>query len=107
MSHIAIILRSASLAGSIVLAAVFYNLESGNRPADRNANPPELRAKDHELSLTLHAGIASDGKSSFFFNGQPNAPTLRLSPGDELKTRYVNDLPAQPRKSAWQVHAWT
>jgi len=96
MSHIAIILRSASLAGSIVLAAVFYNLESGNRPADRNANPPELRAKDHELSLTLHAGIASDGKSSFFFNGQPNAPTLRLSPGDELKIRYVNDLPAQP-----------
>src|SRR5882724_5228403 len=96
MSQIAIILRSASLAGSIVLAAVFYNLESGNRPTDRNANPPELRAKDHVLSLTLHAGIASDGKSSFFFNGQPNAPTLRLSPGDQLKITYVNDLPAKP-----------
>src|ERR1051325_2137788 len=96
MSQIAIILRSASLAGSIVLAAAFYDLESGNRPMDRNATPPELRAKDHVLSLTLHAGIASDGKSSFFFNGQPNAPTLRLSPGDQLKITYVNDLPAEP-----------
>ncbi len=96
MSPTAIIVRSAVLAGSIVLAAVFYNLESGNRPMDRNANPPELRAKDHVLSLTLHAGIASDGKSSFFFNGQPNAPTLRLSPGDQLKIAYVNDLPAKP-----------
>ena len=96
MSPTAMVLRSAGLACSIVLAAVFYNLESGNKPADRNANPPELRAKDHVLSLTLHAGIASDGKSSFFFNGQPNAPTLRLSPGDQLEITYVNDLPAKP-----------
>ena len=96
MSPTVIVLRSAVLACSIVLAAVFYTLESGNRPASRNANPPELRAKDHVLSLTLHAGIASDGKSSFFFNGQPNAPTLRLSPGDQLKVTYVNDLPVKP-----------
>jgi len=89
-------LRSAGLACSIVLAAVFYTLESGNKPSDRNANPAELRAKDHVLSLTLHAGIASDGKSSFFFNGQPKAPTLRLFPGDQLKITYVNDLPAKP-----------
>ena len=96
MSPTAIIVRSAVLAGSIVLAAVFCNLESGNKLTARNPNPPELRAKDHALSLTLHAGIASDGKSSFFFNGQPNAPTLRLSPGDQLKIAYVNDLPAKP-----------
>jgi suppressor of ftsI len=96
MSLTTIVSRSAAFTCSLVLAAVFYTLESGNRPADRNANPPELRAKDHVLSLTLHAGIANDGKSSFFFNGQPNAPTLRLSPGDELKITYVNDLPAQP-----------
>jgi suppressor of ftsI len=96
MSPTAIIVRSAVLAGSIVLAAVFFNLESGNKPTDRNADPPELRAKDHVLSLTLHAGIASDGKSSFFFTGQPNAPTLRLFPGDQLKIAYVNDLPAKP-----------
>ena len=96
MSPTTIVLRSAGLACSIVLAAVFYTLESANQPPDRNANPAELRAKDHVLSLTLHAGIASDGKSSFFFNGQPNAPTLRLSPGDQLKITYVNDLPAKP-----------
>jgi FtsP/CotA-like multicopper oxidase with cupredoxin domain len=95
-SPTAIIVRSAVVAGSIVLAAVFCNLESGNKLTARNPNPPELRAKDHVLSLTLHAAIASDGKSSFFFNGQPNAPTLRLSPGDQLKIAYVNDLPARP-----------
>jgi suppressor of ftsI len=96
MSPTAIVVRLALLACSIVLTAVSYNLESGNMLTDRNPNPPELRAKDHVLSLTLHAGIASDGKSSFFFNGQPNAPTLRLSPGDQLKITYVNDLPAKP-----------
>jgi len=46
----------------------------------------------------LHAGITSDGKDSFYFNGQPNAPTLRLSPGDQLKITYINDLPSQPQE---------
>jgi suppressor of ftsI len=63
------------------------------------ANPPELRAKNHTLSLTLHAAIMTDGKNSFFFNGQPDAPTLRLSPGDQLKINYINDLPAKPTES--------
>jgi FtsP/CotA-like multicopper oxidase with cupredoxin domain len=63
------------------------------------STPPELRAKNHTLSLTLHAAIASDGKNSFYFNGQPNAPTLRLSPGDQLKITYINDLPVKPRES--------
>jgi FtsP/CotA-like multicopper oxidase with cupredoxin domain len=61
-------------------------------------NPPELRAKNHILSLTLHAATTSDGKSSFYFNGQPNAPTLRVSPGDQLKIAYVNDLPNSPHE---------
>jgi len=63
------------------------------------STPPELRAKNHTLSLTLHAAIASDGKNSFYFNGQPNAPTLRMSPGDQLKITYINDLPVRPRES--------
>src|SRR6202030_3516275 len=37
--------------------------------------------------------------NSFFFNGQPNPPTLRLSPGDQLKITYVNDLPGKPSES--------
>jgi suppressor of ftsI len=66
------------------------------KPQDLLPNPPELRPKNHGLSLTLYAGITKDGKDSFFFNGQPVAPTLRLSPGDQLKITYVNDLPATP-----------
>ena len=55
----------------------------------------DLRAKNHTLSLDLHAGITSDGKDAFYFNGQPNAPILRLSPGDQLKINYINDLPSK------------
>src|ERR1700751_4862278 len=96
MSPTTIVLRSAGLACSLVLATVFYPLESGNWSADRNANPPELRAKKHVLSLTLRAGIASDGKTSFFSRGHPRARTLRLSPGAQLKISYVTDLPSKP-----------
>jgi len=49
--------------------------------------------------LALHAGVTSDGKNSFYFNGQPDAPTLRLSPGDQLKITYINDLPTKPAES--------
>jgi len=69
------------------------------KPPGLLSKPPELRAKDHTLSLTLHAAIASDGKNSFYFNGQPIAPTLRLSPGDQLKITYINDLPTKPKES--------
>jgi suppressor of ftsI len=96
MSGIPIALRSAIFAAAIVAAAAFCVVELRGRPEGRNSNPPELRAKNHTLSLTLHAGIASDGKNSFYFNGQPNAPTLRVSPGDQLKITYVNDLPTKP-----------
>src|SRR2546426_1808675 len=84
---------------ALVAGVVIYSLEiSGKTPAVLSS-PPQLRAKGHTLSLTLHAAIASDGKNSFYFNGQPNAPTLRLSPGDQLKITYVNDLPASPKES--------
>ena len=91
-----ITLRGAIFAAAIVAAAIFCVLELEGRPARERSNPTEVRAKRHTLSLTLHAAIASDGKSSFYFNGQPNAPTLRVSPGDQLKITYVNDLPAKP-----------
>src|SRR5205807_7121951 len=84
---------------ALVSGVVVYSFEiSGNTPA-LLSRPPELRAKGHRLSLTLHAAIAGDGKNSFYFHGQPNAPTLRLSPGDQLKITYVNDLPASPKES--------
>src|ERR1700675_2240607 len=91
--------RIAAAAIAVVAAAVFCSLELTGKPPGRISNPPELHAKDHTLLLPLHAAIASDGKNSFFFNGQPNAPTLRLSPGDQLKITYINDLPAKASES--------
>src|SRR6266403_1115948 len=96
MSHLALVPRIAAAAIAIAAAAVFCSLELSGNPSGQFPNPPELRAKHHTLSFTLHAGITKDGKNSFYFNGQPNAPTLRLSPGDRLRITYVNDLPAKP-----------
>src|ERR1700674_5005120 len=78
---------------------VFWLFELAGKSPDLLPNPTELRAKNHTLSLTLHAAITGDGKNSFYFNGQPNAPTLRLSPGDQLKITYINDLPTKPQES--------
>ncbi len=99
MSRIAPAVPIAILATAIVAAAVFCSLELKGKPPGLLSNPLELRAKHHTLSLTLHAAIASDGKNSFYFDGQPNAPTLRLSPGDQLKITYVNDLPTKAKES--------
>jgi suppressor of ftsI len=99
MSHITFSLRSIITATVILVIAVFCSLGLTGNPRAILPNPPELRAKNHTLSLTLHAGITPDGKDSFYFNGQPVAPTLRLSPGDQLKITYINDLPAESKES--------
>jgi len=99
MSGIAFSLRNTIPAFAIFVIAVFCSLGLVENPRVLLPNPPELRAKNHTLSLTLHAGITPDGKDSFYFNGQPVAPTLRVSPGDQLKIIYINDLPAKPRES--------
>src|SRR6202045_3046850 len=88
--------RSTIPAIAIMAVAFLWSLGMTGEPQNLLPLPLPLRAKDHTLSLTLHAAIAADGKNSFYFNGQPNAPTLRLSPGDQLKITYVNDLPAKP-----------
>src|ERR1700720_2060024 len=99
-----LMLRSATLPRStipaiaIMAVAVLSSLRMTGEPPNVLPLPLSLRAKDHTLSLTLHAAIAANGKNSFYFNGQPNAPTLRLSPGDQLKITYINDLPAKPQE---------
>ena len=90
------IVRSTTFVTVMVAVAALGILGLGDRSGDRLSEASDLRAKNHVLSLTLHAGITSDGKNSFYFNGQANAPTLRLSPGDQLKITYVNDLPSHP-----------
>jgi suppressor of ftsI len=96
--RLASVRRIAAVAIAIT-AAVFCSLQLAGKVPGRISNQPELRAKNHILSFTLHAGITKDGKNSFYFDGQPNAPTLRLSPGDQLKITYVNDLPVKPKES--------
>src|SRR5229473_2714070 len=91
--------RIAAAAMAIMAAVVFYLLELAGSPPNKLPNPPELRAQNHTLTMTLHAALTSDGRNSFFFNGQPDAPTLRLSPGDQLKITYINDLPTKPQES--------
>jgi suppressor of ftsI len=83
---------------AVIVLAFLCSLAMTGMPVQLLSNPPELRAKGHILSLTLHAAITNDGKDSFYFNGQPNAPTLRLSPGDQLKITYINDLPTKVRE---------
>ena len=95
MSRVAPALRIAVVSLAMAAFGVFCLLELTGKPAGLLSNPPELRAKSGTLSLTLHAAMAS-GKSAFYFNGHPNAPTLRLAPGDRLKINYINDLPAEP-----------
>jgi suppressor of ftsI len=97
--HLASVPRIAAAAIVIAAAATFCLLELTGNPAGQVLNPPEVHAKHHTLSLTLHAAVASDGKNSFYFDGQPTAPTLRVSPGDQLKITYVNDLPTKPKET--------
>jgi len=89
-------MRSIRPAPAVALASLCAMAMTGLKRTNAQTTP-ELRAKDHTLSLTLHAAITGDGRASFYFNGQPTAPTLRLSPGDQLKITYVNDLPAKPQ----------
>ena len=98
MSRVAPALRIAVVPLAMAAFGVFSLLELTGKPAGLLSNPPELRAKNGTLSLTLHAAVAN-GKNSFYFNGQPNAPTLRLAPGDRLKINFINDLPAKPAES--------
>jgi suppressor of ftsI len=91
--------RTTISAFAILVMAVACSVAIRGDPPELLSRPLELRAKNHTLSLTLHAAIAPAGENSFYFNGQPIAPTLRLSPGDQLKITYVNDLPAKPAEA--------
>src|ERR1700676_157129 len=99
MSRTAPSLRTAIPAVAIMATGVLCTLGMTGNSSDSLSTPPEVHAKHHILSLTLHAAVASDGKNSFYFDGQPNAPTLRLSPGDQLKITYINHLPAKAKET--------
>jgi FtsP/CotA-like multicopper oxidase with cupredoxin domain len=56
--------------------------------------PPQVRAKNHVISLTLHA-VNEKGRDAFAFDGGKVAPVIRASPGDVLRITYFNDLPGK------------
>ena len=60
--------------------------------------PPQVRGKNHVVSLTLHA-VNENGRDTFAFNGGTVAPVIRASPGDVLRITYINDLPTKPPES--------
>jgi suppressor of ftsI len=98
MPHLVSVSRVVAAAIAIAAAVVFTLSEFTGKPRDLLLNPLALRARNHVLSLTLHAATTGEGKSSFYFDGKPNAPTLRVSPGDQLKIAYINDLPSAPHE---------
>jgi suppressor of ftsI len=60
--------------------------------------PPQVQAKNHVASLTLHA-VNENGRDAFAFDGETVAPVIRASPGDVLKIAYSNDLPIKSSES--------
>ena len=59
---------------------------------------PQVQARNHVVSLTLHA-VNENGRDAFAFNGETIAPVIRASPGDVLKITYINDLPSKSPES--------
>jgi suppressor of ftsI len=56
--------------------------------------PPQVKAKNHIVSLTMHA-VNENGRDAFAFDGDTVAPVIRAFPGDVLRITYINDLPAK------------
>jgi hypothetical protein len=72
----------------------FLVIRTGMEAADPLPNPPEPRAKNHALSLTLHAAITGDGKNfSTLTNNQTLPPYAftRRSTEDQLHQWAVHD----------------
>lgn len=61
-------------------------------------DPPQVHAKHHLASLTLHA-VNKNGKDAFAFAGASMAPVIRASPGDVLRIAYSNDLPSNSHET--------
>jgi suppressor of ftsI len=56
--------------------------------------PPQVRAKNHLVSLRLDA-VNENGRDAFAFEGETAAPVIRAAPGDTIRINYVNNLPAK------------
>jgi suppressor of ftsI len=77
-----------------LLVATHIVLTTVARAQNSLPESPEVRARNHVVSLTLHA-VNQNGRDTFSFNGKAVAPVIRASPGDTLKITYINDLPSK------------
>ncbi|MGA9964381.1 MAG: multicopper oxidase family protein [Terriglobales bacterium] len=78
----------------LIIGAQIFLTALGSAQSDSLPEPPQVQAKNHLVSLTLHA-VNENGRDAFAFNGDTVAPVIRASPGDVLSIAYVNDLPAK------------
>src|SRR5712692_2686413 len=82
----------------LLIGAQIFLLALGCAQTVSLPEPPQVRAKNHVVSLTLH-GVNENGRYAFAFNGGRVAPVIRASPGDVLRITYINDLPAKSRET--------
>src|ERR1700747_2073384 len=78
----------------LVMSVQIFLTAMGWTQAISLPEPPQVRAKNHVVSVTLHA-VNENGRDAFAFNGATVAPVIRASPGDILQITYINDLPAK------------
>jgi|SRR5260221_679647 len=85
--------RILLLVGSQILLSALGSAQSAPLP-----EPPQVRAQNHVVSLTLHA-VNENGRDAFSFDGESAPPVIRALPGDVLKITYSNDLPARSQET--------
>jgi suppressor of ftsI len=76
-----------------ILVAAYGSAQAVTLP-----EPPQVRAQNHVVTLTLDA-VNENGRDAFAYGGEPVAPVIRGSPGDTLNITYVNKLPAKSAES--------
>src|SRR5260370_4825995 len=78
----------------LIIGAEIFLAALGSTQTVSLPEPPQVQAKNHVVSLTLHA-VNENGRDAFAFNGDTVAPVIRASPGDVFRITYINDLPAK------------
>jgi len=79
-------------ARTLFLSVPFFLAAYGSAHTLAVPEPPQVRAKNHVVSLRLDA-VNENGRDAFAFKAETVAPVIRASPGDTLRITYVNNLP--------------
>ncbi|MDP3891237.1 multicopper oxidase family protein, partial [Nocardioides sp.] len=90
-------LASAAVGGGVVLAPRWVGPTQPPRQGDDLGMPEVIASRNGVLDVTLEAAegshqVAGRQATTFAYNRSVPGPTLRLSPGDRLRVRLVNNL---------------